>query len=184
MQNSENVLDLDNFDKRKDIEVQYIISLTSFIILSVITFGLYDLWWIYKSWRFFQQKYKWDIIPFWRTVFSILFLYNLFLCILDLAKQKNYPKNYHLGLIYCGFFAGNILAWLPKPYGMISILSFVFLIPPFKAFNFARQNSTEITVIEQNFFNTKQIVLLVLGTILWLLILFGGLNFESGFVIK
>jgi len=34
-----------------------------FIFLSIITLGLYSVWWIYKAWRFFQQKEMIDIMP-------------------------------------------------------------------------------------------------------------------------
>ena len=50
------------------------LSVNKFIILSIVTIGLYELWWIYKSWRFFQAKEKSDIMPAMRTVFSIFYL--------------------------------------------------------------------------------------------------------------
>ena len=45
------------------IETQNIISLNKFVFLSVISFGTYEIWWIYKSWKFFKQKDELDINP-------------------------------------------------------------------------------------------------------------------------
>ena len=53
------------------------------------------------------------------------------------------------------------------------MLDFIFFIPPFKALNFAKQNSTEIIAAEQTSFNTRQIVLIVIGVIFWALVLVG-----------
>ncbi len=43
------------------IEEQSIITLEMFIFLCFITLGLYNIWWIYKQWRFFNQKERSDI---------------------------------------------------------------------------------------------------------------------------
>ena len=43
-----------------DIEEQKTMSLKRFIFLSIISFGLYPIWWIFEAWRFFMQKNKLD----------------------------------------------------------------------------------------------------------------------------
>ncbi len=55
-----------------------IISLKRFIFLSIISLGLYELWWIFKAWRFFAIKDHLNIMPAARAIFSIFFLYSLF----------------------------------------------------------------------------------------------------------
>ena len=42
------------------VEEQKIMSLKRFIFLSIISFGLYPIWWIFEAWRFFMQKNKLD----------------------------------------------------------------------------------------------------------------------------
>ena len=42
------------------IEEQKTMSLKRFIFLSIISFGLYPIWWIFEAWRFFMQKNKLD----------------------------------------------------------------------------------------------------------------------------
>jgi hypothetical protein len=53
---------------------------------------------------------------------------------------------------------------------MISFLNFFFFIEPLKAYNYAIRNSGEVDYIEQESFNGKQIAVLVIGSIAWILI--------------
>ncbi len=155
-----------------DIEEKHIISLNKFIILSIVSFGLYELWWIYKSWRFFQQKDELDIMPALRTILSIFFLIPLFIRIFDFANKKGNNLYYSVLLFIC-YLSVNLLSYLPPPFWLISIFSFVFLIPPFKALNVAKQNSTDFTVSEQTSFNGRQITLIIIGILFWGLLLLG-----------
>jgi len=155
------------------IEEQKIISINKFIVLCLVTFGLYPIWWIYKAWRFLQEKEQSDILPVLRTVFSIFFLYKLSIKILSFAKDKGYEESYSPVILFIGFVTGNVLSRLPDPYWLISLLSFVFLIPAFKALNYAKQNSTDFVVTEKISYSRRQILLIVLGVILWPLIILG-----------
>lgn len=148
-----------------------IISLNKFIILSILSFGLYEVWWMYKAWRFFQYKDELDIRPLLRSLFSVFFLYSLFYKILKFAKEKGYKGYYPSILLFIGFFIANLLAKLPEPLSVLSSLSIVFLIPPFKALNFAKQHSTEFEIHEQILFNKRQMYIIVLGFICWIFVL-------------
>ena len=149
------------------------LSVNKFIILSIVTIGLYELWWIYKSWRFFQAKEKSDIMPAIRTVFSIIFLIPLFNKILKLAKRNGYKPGYISVFLFVGILITNLLVLLPTPFSLIAIISFVFLIPPFKALNFAVDYCEGFKVIKQNAFSKRQIFLLAIGVILWILVIIG-----------
>ena len=175
MESQDNFSESDSLDTTYMIEEQKIISLNKFIFLSVISFGIYPIWWIYKAWGFFNQKEKLNVNPAVYTIFSVIFLISLFKKIFDFAKEKGYNRgNIFLTiLLYLGYFVTNLLAQFPSPFELIVILSFVFLIPPFKALNFAKRNSSEFTVTEQTSFNTGQIVLIVIGGIVWSLVLLG-----------
>ena len=78
MENQDEILDSGNLQMTNDVEEQKLISLNKFITLSIISFGTYPIWWIYKAWRFYQQKEKLDIRPRARAFFSI-FLIAFFL---------------------------------------------------------------------------------------------------------
>ncbi|MGE0636942.1 MAG: hypothetical protein AB7P01_10920 [Bacteroidia bacterium] len=180
MENQPEVLDSNLNELESDVEKQYLISLPKFIILSLVSFGTYPVWWSYKAWRFFQQKDKLDIMPAVRTIFSIFFLYELFTRILHYAHEKNNTKRYSPGGLFAGYIIGNICSRLPDPLWLISLISFVFFIPVFNALNFAKRNSTEFSVVEQDNFNQRQIILLVIGVIFWGLVILGLSVGEDG----
>lgn len=173
MENQDEIIDANVTHPINNIEEQKIINLNKFIFLCIISFGLYEIWWIYKAWRFYKQKENLDIMPAARAIFSIFFLTTLFDKILLFAKEKGYGKNFSSIELFIGFFFGNILAKLPEPFWLISLFSFVFLIPPFKALNYAKQNSSEFVVTEQTSFSGRQIGLIIVGIIFWGLVLFG-----------
>jgi hypothetical protein len=150
-----------------------IITVNQFILLSLATFGLYDLWWTYKAWRFFQQKEGLDIQPAMRAVLAIIYLIPLFNKIQRFAGTKDYPERYFSILLFLGILLVNLLSYLPTPFSLLSLLSFMLFIPPFKALNFAKEYSADLQVSWQERFNGRQKALLVFGGILWLLILIG-----------
>ncbi|HRD08689.1 MAG: hypothetical protein U0V54_13510 [Saprospiraceae bacterium] len=153
------------------VEEQYIINTEKFVLLCFITMGLYGIWWIYKSWRFFKQKEMTDIMPAARSLLSILYLNFLFMKIYDYSKEKGYNPRFNSYALYIGFFIVNVLSYLPDPYWMVSNLAFLFLIPPFKALNYAKENTEGLLITEQPTFNGRQIALILVGTLLWGLII-------------
>ena len=173
MEINNEIIESENLEKTYDVEEQKIMSLNKFIFLSIISFGIYEIWWIYKSWRFYQQREKLDIMPAARAIFSIIFLHSLFTKILDFAKEKGYNETYSSTTLFIGFIVANLLARLPDTFWLISLTSIICLIPPFKALNYAKQNSTDFIVTEETAFSGQQIALIVIGVIFWALVLVG-----------
>ena len=104
MENQDKFSERDNLETTYVVEEQKIISLNKFIFLSIISFGLYELWWIYKAWGFFKQREKLNIIPAVHAIFSIFFLISLFNKILHFAKEKGYGNNYSSILLFVCYF--------------------------------------------------------------------------------
>lgn len=171
----ENEEELANNNIENNIEEQYIINTSKFIVLSIATFGVYGTWWTYKAWRFYQQKENLDIQPTARAIFSIFFLHSLFEKNLSFAQEKGYQENYSSTGLFAGILLVSVLSVLPEPFWLVSLLGFIFFVPAFNALNYAKENSTNFVVIEQDSFNGKQIGLLVVGFILWALILLGAI---------
>lgn len=68
------------------------------IILSVISFGVYQSYWIYKNWRYLKEREGLKIQPFWRGVFGILFCHRLLSRIhkdrtINSTKQASFSPN-------------------------------------------------------------------------------------------
>ncbi|EKU38691.1 MULTISPECIES: hypothetical protein [Acinetobacter calcoaceticus/baumannii complex] len=150
------------------IENLKIISVNKFIFLSLISLGLYPIWWMFKACRFFLIKDKLNIMPAARAIFSIFFLYSLFNHIKTYAKEQDYPNDFSSGWMYLAYLITFLLVYLPDPYWLISLCEIIFLIPAFKALNYAQKQLE--TTIEQKKFNTPQIILIIIGSVMWLLI--------------
>jgi len=54
------------------------ISLNKFLALSIVTFGTYSSYWLYRNWKAIKQKQQSDIMPIARGIFSIFWFYPLF----------------------------------------------------------------------------------------------------------
>lgn len=177
MENNNDILDNDLLEGTSEVEVQHLITLNKFIFLSLISYGTYEIWWMYKAWKYYKQKEKSDIVPAARAIFALFFLNALFGKIQDSAREKGYEKTYSTVPLFIGFFVVNALYRLPDPYSLLSLLSFIFLIPAFHALNFEKRNSPEIIVNEQTGFSNRQIGLILIGLVFWVLALYGMTNF-------
>ncbi|MCU4641207.1 MULTISPECIES: hypothetical protein [Acinetobacter] len=151
-----------------------IISLKRFIFLSIISLGLYELWWIFKAWRFFAIKDHLNIMPAARAIFSIFFLYSLFKKIREYAKAQDDVQEFSAGWMYIGYILfALVFANLPDPYWLISSVSFMFLIPAFVALNHAKKQDDQLNAVIQEKFNIAQIFVIIIGSIFWILLLIG-----------
>ena len=150
-----------------------IVNSTKFILLSFLTLGLYPVWWMYKSWKFLKEKDNLDVWPVARAFFAIFFIFSLLDRILKFAKSKGYEKTYSGGTLSALFVIMSFTSRLPDPLGLISILAFFTLVQPVKALNYGILHSEEYNAFEKSSYNTRQIVLIVVGILIWGLILIG-----------
>ena len=115
----------------------------NFIILSILTMGIYDIWWTYRAWRTFKEKDKEDIYPIARAIFNIFFFHALMVKVLDFAKENGYDKTYSPGLLIVAYIVFYFSGKLPDPFWLISFGSILCYVPIVKAFNYAIENSPE-----------------------------------------
>jgi len=160
-------------DLNSDKEKVELISTGKFVLLCILSLGLYEMWWMYKSWKFFKIKDNLDILPAARAFFAIFFTGSLFEKILRYAKINGYKSDYSSTSLFVLFIVLNLLSKLPDPYWMISFFSIVCLIQPHQALNFAISNSEKYEGVYRNGLNPRQIVLIVICVIFWILMIAG-----------
>jgi len=73
-----------------------------FILLFILSLGLYGIWWMFKAWDYYKRKEISDIMPAVRAIFALFFAYTLFQKILAEAKLKDHTKNYDSSLLFIG----------------------------------------------------------------------------------
>jgi len=150
-----------------------VIEPAKFVILSVMTLGIYPIWWSYKLWRFFKLKDNLDITPVLRAIFSILFLYSLFSRIRNFAEEQGYAKTFSPGWMFTGLLSVSLLSYIPGDFWILGLFSNLFMLPPLNAINYAVEQSGCIRVIRHSSLNGRQVILILVGIILWILVLIG-----------
>mgnify|MGYP007101874746 CR=1 FL=1 len=131
------------------------ISLHKICILSIITFGLYDVIWGYKLWRIIQTEFGYKHInPLLRVLFFGITNFSLF-DILNKYFFKYNEKTFPPFLFAILYLLLNVLNNLPKPYFLISFLSTYFIVQIQKKINSVNKiNFPNAPVNEWNYANT------------------------------
>lgn len=62
--------------QRSDSHFLYI-PMSRYIIMSLVTFGIYSAYWQFKNWEYLKNRDNLKIHPFWRGVFAIFFCHEL-----------------------------------------------------------------------------------------------------------
>ena len=171
MDTSNEILDANINDNSHKPEIELIDS-NKFILLFILTFGLYGIWWMYKSWNFFKERELLDIMPAARAIFAIFFMHSLFEKIKGFARAFGSDTNYSSAGLFVGYILLSLTSRLPEPFFLITFLSFIFFLQPLNALNYAIENSNSYR-IKRRGFNNRQIVLIVIGSIVWILMIIG-----------
>lgn len=132
----DNEINLVVSSKVKEKRFSNYIPIWKFVLFSLISFGIYELYWTYKNWKLIKEKLLINISPIARAIFGYFYIYSFSKYILGLAKEKGYKESYSSGWVAFGFIALSLLWRLPDPYWLVSIFSFVPLIFIVKALNF------------------------------------------------
>lgn len=173
MDQNKDILDSDFTGNDSSRTEEFLISENKFMFLCFISLGMYQVWWKYKAWKFFKERENLDIIPAARAIFTLFFLHGLLTRIFGYASSKGYGKDYSVTGMFIGYIVFSMFSRLSEPYYLIGLMNFTFLIPAFRAFNYAKENSSDIKVIYLDQFTGRQVALIAIGILLWLLILTG-----------
>jgi hypothetical protein len=140
------------------------VSESKFIFLSIITFGIYELIWAYRSWKYIKEKENLDIMPFWRTFFFPFFMYGLSKKILSYAKKEKYKHNYSPATITFFWIFIYLFSRAESFLFYISFLTFIPLLFPLNASNYYWGKNSNNSVVRK--MNVWQIILMVIYVII------------------
>lgn len=65
-------------EKTAENQIFFSVGIAKLLLLDVLTFGFYDLVWMYKNWKFIRDKRGRSVNPILRTIFAPLFVWQLF----------------------------------------------------------------------------------------------------------
>ena len=123
------VADVRTFDLESEPTPFFVVSVLKLFVLSVCTFGLYEVYWFYKNWRLIKKRENSNIRPVARAIFSIFYCYQCLKRIRDFDTSAQIDGPLAAGRLATGWIVATLFQKLPEPFWLISLLAVVFLIP-------------------------------------------------------
>jgi hypothetical protein len=107
----------------------FAVSKPKLIVMSLCTFGIYEIYWFYKNWKLIKEKKGKNIHPFWRAFFAVLFCHSLFKSIQDSSNSHGFGSDINPGWLAVGYLGLSVTWRLPDPFWLVSLLTFLPLLP-------------------------------------------------------
>lgn len=85
------------------------------IILSILTFGIYQVVWCYKNWKILKITSGYKVSPFWRAILAPFTNFELFVIIEKYAKKFN-EKPFKAKFLAKWYLTGYFLPIILSPY--------------------------------------------------------------------
>ncbi len=143
-----------------------------FVFLFIITFGLYQIPWGHKHWKFLKEREMLNINAWLRAFFLGFSIFWLAKRIFALAEEKGYGEKPSPSAITSLFWFFVVLSRLPDPIWLIALFSFLPLLSILKAANYYWAKEQPDLPLRQSW-TGGEIAWTVFGAIFWLLVLIG-----------
>jgi len=141
------------------------------IVMSICTLGFYELYWFYRNWRRVQARTGASMMPFWRAVWAPLWAYSLFEEVDNEALRRQIQSGWSSVLLALSFFLLCATWRLPGAWGLITLLSWLPLIPVQGTIN---QMAVSRGVRPNVDFGTWHLMVCLLGAVGVLLVVIGA----------
>lgn len=112
----------------------FAVTQTKLLVMSLLTFSLYEFYWFYKNWQIEKQRERPEIMPFWRASFAFFFCYGLFRRV-DERAATHRLKSIAAGWLAAGWIMAILVGQFPQPYLFANLLTVFFLLPVQRAAN-------------------------------------------------
>ncbi len=144
-----------------------------FCLLSGLTFGIYEVVWFYRQWKYIRDADAENVQPLARAVFGHIFAYHL--------MKRHFPKAAKLGfeppaspLALTVLYFLISAAWrLPNAWSLLSSLGFISLIPLVQASNLAQM---DLSSDQSTHLTEGEFAWLLLGGVLTAMVVFGAFS--------
>jgi hypothetical protein len=143
----------------------HVVPLWRFVLFTLLTFGGYQVYWFWKNWSKVKRMDGSDIWPIPRALFAAFSYFPLITDINTQLAARGLGRALSSGLAV-GFLLTTTLQRLPDPWWVVSLASFVFLIP---AVNAIRDLASDAAIAEGAAWHARHTVVLLLMVPLCLL---------------
>ena len=139
-------------------------SISKIVILSILTFGLYEIVWFYNIWKSLASNLDYKLNPLWRAFFYPVT--NFFLFPLISKYIEKYTNNGFPPIIFATLYLLlNATQRLNEPYWLISFCTIFIIVEIQNKINDI--NSKYSPETEPNNWSTANTVWSILGCVLW-----------------
>lgn len=146
-----------------------------FCLMSLCTFGIYEIYWSYKNWCFVKERDGSDLLPFWRSIFAPLWYYSL---LGNLSEHSNSRVNFSgvwRGILAAAYFLLGALWKLPEPYWLVCYLSFIPILPAVTAIE--NLNGPQLIQEERSSHSIGNFAVYLIGGALFALLVLSSFNY-------
>lgn len=140
--------------------------------LSLVTLGLYPLYWFWQNWRAIKRETGGTQWPWARALFAPLWSFLCFSDLRDIAVSRRRELAFAPGLLAAAYFLLNLAGRLPGGLTLVSLFTFVPILPINSLLRrYHREEGVDMQRMDR--FGVWHILLLVFGGIFLMLVLFG-----------
>ena len=153
-------------------EGYFVVGTTKLILMTICTLGIYELYWVYKNWKYIKAREQSNIMPFWRAFFAPLWVFSLGQKIKSHSAEVSTSADFDPNVIGVAYFIISALWRLPDPFWLVCFLSFIPILTLQTAASKINQ-ALEVPGNKYYNFSTANYVILFFGGILFILALVG-----------
>lgn len=114
---------------KQSTETFFPVSTLKLVLMSLSTFGLYQIYWLYQNWRIVKYRERRKISPPWRSVLGLFFLYPIFRRVKKQAAVAGFGM-LPAGALFFGWLLLYLLSYAPDSLlTAISFSSVLLLVP-------------------------------------------------------
>lgn len=149
------------------------IPIARLVLLSILSCGIYEAYWVYEHWSHLKRREGLKISPFWRGTLCVFFCHSLFKRIHSDEELRSVQEPlFSPGLLAAGWIASivitNAIDLVPGPIATVTSLlipSYLFFVPVQSFINSAT-HKLEPTQPYQRW-AMGHVLCLVLGLVMW-----------------
>ena len=153
------------------------VSILKLILMSVCSFGIYEIYWFYKNWMKVKHQTetlersevigqsKKGIRPLARALFFLFYCYQLFKRIRETTQSNGIPSSYSPGLVALVYIVLVSSYRLPDPWWLVDVFTFLPLIAVQREINTLNRKVAP-RADRNSSFSGKNIAVIVVGGLL------------------
>jgi hypothetical protein len=100
------------------------VSVLKLVVMSIVTFGFYELYWFYRHWRMAKDRGE-DVTPWARALFAVFFVYPLFKNVRQAGRAASVDAAANAGGLAALFILLQISWRLPDPFWLAAFATVV-----------------------------------------------------------